>query len=270
VRTACDAGVTDDFWIAKGTCANLADAEARNECLSDARDTRTEGGQECRDQFQARQDLCDALGQDPYDPEINSDDFLTPEETAANPNKYFPLVPGTTKVFLGAGEKVTVKVTDQTKMIQGVKTIVVQDDVEDDCGQKLETTQDFFAQQSDGTVWYFGEITQSIDENGLIDTEGSFLAGVDGAKPGIVMKGNPQVGDLYRQEFFLGDAEDAAEVISITGSEMVPGASCSGHCVVTRDFTPLEPGADEQKFFAPGVGEILTIEPTGERSELQP
>jgi hypothetical protein len=152
-----------------------------------------------------------------------------------------------------------------------VTTIVVQDDVVDESsGKLLETTQDFFAQQADGTVWYFGEITQSISEDGLVNTDGSFLAGVDGAKAGIIMKATPQAGDLYRQEFSLGNAEDAAEVTSTTGSESAPGASCSGDCVVTREFTPLEPGGDEQKVYAPGVGVIVDIdEATGERSELQ-
>jgi hypothetical protein len=269
-RKACDAGATDDFWIAKATCANVAAGETRRQCLVDAQDARAEAQQECTDQFHARRDLCDALGQAPYDPPIDPTQFLSPQATAASPNPYFPLVPGTTKIFRGDGEIVTVTVTNQTKTIQGVTTMIVQDDVVDECtGRLIETTQDFFAQQVDGTVWYFGEITQSVSENGLVSTEGSFLAGVDGAKAGIIMKGNPQIGDVYRQEFFLGDAEDVAEVTSTTGSESTPGASCSGNCVVTRDFTPLEPGGDEQKFYAPGVGEILTIDPTGERSELQ-
>jgi hypothetical protein len=267
-RQACDAGVADDFCIAKGICKNIADAAERQQCLVDEREARTEAQQECRDQFHARQDLCSDLGQAPYDPAIDPADFLSPQETAMNPNPYFPLVPGTTRIFQGAGETVTVTVTNQTKTIQGVTTIVVQDDVVDDSGRLVETTQDFFAQKVDTTVWYFGEITQSISKDGLISTDGSFLAGVDGAKAGIIMGATPQVGDVYRQEFSLGDAEDAAEVTCTTGSESTTAASCSGNCVVTRDFTPLEPGGDEQKFYAPGVGVIVTIEPTGERSEL--
>ena len=269
-RQACDAGVADDFGIAKGICANVADDAERQQCMADARDVRTEAQQECRDQFHARQDLCADLGQAPYDPVIDPADFLSPEDTVMNPNPYFPLVPGTTRVFKSGGEIETVKVTDQTKMIQGVKTIIVEDEVADECSGKVtEKTQDFFAQMIDATVWYFGEITQSISENGLISTDGSFLAGVDGAKAGIIMKATPQVGDVYRQEFSLGEAEDAAEVTSTTGTESTHGASCSGNCVVTRDFTPLEPGGDEQKFYAPGVGVFLEIDSTGARNELQ-
>jgi hypothetical protein len=139
-RQACDAGVADDFWIAKGICKNIADAAERQQCLVDAREARTEAQQECRDQFHARQDLCSDLGQAPYDPAIDPADFLSPQETAMNPNPYFPLVPGTTRIFQGAGETVTVTVTNQTKTIQGGTTIVVQDDVVDDSGRLVETT----------------------------------------------------------------------------------------------------------------------------------
>jgi hypothetical protein len=269
-RTACVAGVTADFSIGKSNCVNLAGTAARQQCVADAREARTEAQQLCRDQSHARQDLCDALGQDPYDPAINPNEFLPPQVTAANPNPYFPLVPGTTRVFKGGGETDTVTVTNQTKTIQGVTTMIVQDDVVDDgSGRLLETTQDFFAQHVNGAVWYFGEITQSMSEDGLISTDGSFLAGVDGAKAGIIMQATPQVGDVYRQEFSLGNAEDAAEVTSTAGSASVPGASCSGNCVVTREFTPLEPDGDEQKFYATGIGVILDIDPDGTRSELQ-
>ncbi len=89
--------------------------------------------------------------------------------------------------------------------------------------------------------------------------EGSWKSGEDGAKPGIIMKASPEVGDVYRQEFFLGDAEDLAEVISLTGDEEAPAAACDGQCVVTRDFTPIEPGHEEHKHYAPGVGLILEV-----------
>src|SRR5262245_4482815 len=145
-RQACDAAVNDDFSIAKGNCVNLADTAKRQQCVADARDARTEAQQLCRDQSHARQDLCDALGQDPYDPPIHANEFLSPQETAANPNPYFPLIPGTTRVFKGGGETDTVTVTNQTKTIQGVTTMVVQDDVFDDAsGRLVETTQDFYA-----------------------------------------------------------------------------------------------------------------------------
>lgn len=266
-RNACQGQTKDDFWIAVGICRNLSDDGTRKQCFDDARQSKAEAVKECGEQLKAREDLCADLGQAPYDPPIDPTQFLSPQQTAAKPNPYFPLVPGTTRIFEGGGETDTVTVTHETKKIQGVTTIVVQDDVVVE-NQLVESTKDFFAQHVDGTVWYFGEITQEFADNGLISVDGSFLAGVDGAKAGIVMKAAPKVGDVYRQEFSLGNAEDAAEVLSTTGTESTPAASCSGNCVVTRDFTPLEPGGDERKFYAPGIGVILTIAPTGERSEL--
>ena len=121
----------------------------------------------------------------------------------------------------------------------------------------------------DGTVWYFGEISQEFDEGELVSLEGSWKAGRDGAKPGIVMLADPRAGVTYRQEWALGNAEDAAEVLETGASASTPGASCEGTCVVTRDFTPISPGAEEHKYYAPGVGLILEVNPeTGDRVEL--
>jgi hypothetical protein len=87
--------------------------------------------------------------------------------------------------------------------------------------------------------------------------------------PGIVMQAVPAIGAVYRQEFLLGDAEDMAEVTSVTGAETVPAASCAGDCLVTREFTPLEPEVAEAKFYAPGVGLILEVDlDMGDRVEL--
>ena len=136
-------------------------------------------------------------------------------------------------------------------------------------GGLIEDTDDYFTQDVDGNVWYFGELSKGFENGDLASLEGSWRAGVDGALPGIIMKATPAVGDTYRQEFAFGDAEDAAEVLSLTGSATTPGASCAGTCIVTRDFTPIEPDAAEQKYYAPGVGLILELGvETGERVEL--
>lgn len=268
-RKACNSEAKDDFWIAVGICNNLSKDGARKQCLADADESLAEAKEECSAQFVAREDLCEALGQAPYDPVIKPADFLSPEDTAANPNPYFPLVPGTTRVYEGGGETITVTVTDETKEILGVTTVVVRDVVVDDDGEVIEDTDDWFAQDAEGNVWYFGEIAKNFEDGELVDIEGSWKAGVEGAKAGIVMKAAPVVGDVYRQEFALGNAEDAAEVLSTTGSETVPAASCDGDCVVTRDFTPIEPDVEEHKYFAPNVGLILEVDPeTGERIEL--
>jgi hypothetical protein len=134
----------------------------------------------------------------------------------------------------------------------------------------IEDTDDYFAQDVAGNVWYFGEISQSFDDNGdLENLDGSWKAGVELARPGIVMKAVPAVGDFYRQEFFLGEAEDMAEVTSASGTEAVPGAACAGTCLVTNEFTPIEPDASEDKYYAPGIGLILEVDSeTGDRVEL--
>jgi hypothetical protein len=179
-------------------------------------------------------------------------------------------------VYEGGDETVTVSVTEKTKLIEGVTCLVVNDLVEED-GAPVEDTDDWYAQDLDGNVWYCGEIARNFEvfegdnpeEAELVDIEGSWKAGRDGAQPGIVMLASPQAGDVYRQEVALGEAEDAARVISTTGSASVPAASCDSDCVLTRDFTPLEPDARERKFYAPGVGLIVERDlVSGDRVEL--
>ena len=124
-------------------------------------------------------------------------------------------------------------VTESTKLIEGVTCLVVNDLVEED-GLPIEDTDDWYAQDVDGNVWYCGEIAQNFEvfegddpeEAELVDVDGSWKTGRDGAQPGIIMLASPQVGDVYRQELALGEAEDAARVISTTGSATVPAASC--------------------------------------------
>jgi hypothetical protein len=154
-------------------------------------------------------------------------------------------------------------------VILGVTTIVVRDVVVDDEGGFVEDTDDWFAQDVAGNVWYFGEIAKNYEDGEFVDIEGSWTAGVDGAKPGIVMPASPTVDAVYRQEFALGNAEDAAEVLGTSESATTPGGSCAGTCVLTRDFTPIEPDALEHKYYAPGIGLILELDPeSGERTEL--
>ncbi len=263
---ACRAEVVDDFQIARGICINLSDAAARSDCLDEARIERQEARVLCREQRDARLDLCEVLGEDRYDPDFDPADFVDPLAIggAVAPNPYFPLIPGTRWVYEGGDETVTVTVTVKTKLIEGVTCVVVNDLVEED-GVPIENTDDWYAQDALGNVWYCGEIAKNFEifegddpeEAELVDIDGSWKAGRDGAQPGIIMLALPQAGDVYRQEVALGEAEDAARVISTTGSAAVPAASCDGDCVITRDFTPLEPDANERKFYAPGVGLIL-------------
>jgi hypothetical protein len=259
-RKACRAEAIDDYWIAVAVCTNHSDDATRAGCLDEAKATLKEESKDCGDQFEAREDLCEALGGGRYDPILDPAHFLSPAATAANPNPYLPLVPGATRVYRGDGERITVTVTPDTKTVGGIVAMVVRDVVVTDPGGALiEDTLDYFAQDVDGNVWYLGELSQSFENGELSSLDGSWRAGVDGAKPGIVMKAAPMVGDTYRQEFAIGDAEDAGEVISTTGSETVPAASCEGNCVITRDFTPIEPDAEENKYYKAGVGLILEV-----------
>jgi hypothetical protein len=192
-------------------------------------------------------------------------------------NKFFPLKPGTTFVYKGEEEGVpsrnTVEVTEDKKTILGVETTVVHDRVFKGKGNKeylAENTFDWYAQANDGTVCYFGEDTKELDKHGnVISTEGSWEAGVNGAKPGIIMEAHPEVGDTYQQEFAPGVAEDMAKVLSLDKSTCVP-YRCFDNLLLTKEWTPLEPGVAEHKYYAKDVGFIRGVVVTGgkEHTEL--
>jgi hypothetical protein len=274
---ACRADTEDDFWVATAQCINVSDEAARPACDAAAVAEKEGSVAECAAQLVARQEVCGLVGEDRYNPDFSAANFVDPSEIGASvaPNPYFPLRPGTRWVYEGGEERITVMVTDRTKLIEGVTCLVVNDVVEED-GEIIEDTDDWYAQDLNGNVWYCGEIAKNFEtfegddpeDAELVDIEGSFKAGREGAKPGIVMLANPQVGNAYRQEAALGDAEDVAQVTSITETEAVLGASCDGNCLVTRDFTPLEPGVNESKYYAPGVGLILEVDAEGVRVEL--
>ncbi len=148
-------------------------------------------------------------------------------------------------------------------------TTVVHDVVTDADGKVVEDTFDWFAQDSAGNVWYFGEDSTEYDEQGRPDTEGSWEAGVDGAQAGIVMLAKPRVGDGYQQEFSEGVAEDRATVLSLTESVNVPFGSFAD-VLQTEETNPLEPGVAERKYYARGVGPVFEEGVSGgfERSQL--
>jgi len=176
-------------------------------------------------------------------------------------NPYLPLAVGSRWVYEGEAdeegqvEHIEVVVLPERKEILGISATVVRDTVTVD-GVLLEDTHDWFAQDDEGNVWYLGESVKNYEDGELVDTEGSFEAGVDGALPGIVMLARPAVGDAYRQEHYEGEAEDLGEVVSLGGEMNVPAGRFTD-VLVTKDWNPLEPEVVEQKTYAPGVGLVF-------------
>ncbi len=206
-------------------------------------------------------------------PHIDPSDFVKGID-----NSYFPLVPGTLFKYVNTlfdgqhvtVENITVTVTYDTKVILGVCCEVIHDQVKTN-GKVTENTYDWYAQDKLGNVWYFGEDTKSY-HNGTVDSSGSFEAGVNGALPGIIMLGNPaaHIGVQYYQEYLKGEAEDQGTVINVNSSATVAYGTFSNNCVVTEEYTRLEPDVLEYKYYAPGVGQVLTVLNKGgeEREEL--
>jgi len=196
-----------------------------------------------------------------YEPVLDPANFTT---TIDNP--YFPLPVGRTLTYSGVKDGQTqedrVTVTDQTKTVaEGITARVVTDVATHD-GTLLEKTSDWYAQDKDGNVWYLGEETAAYLPNGKIDTSGSWEAGVHDAEPGIVMEANPQIPDAYRQEFLTGQAEDTAWIVDRGRSTTVPYGTLK-NALTTLEATRLEPGAYDQKVYAPGLGIVREQALTG-------
>ncbi len=198
-----------------------------------------------------------------YHPTINPADF-----THVVDNPYFPLVPGSTFTLLekdgGESRENKITVTDDTKTIMGVKCVVVRDTVTLN-GVVLEDTFDWYAQDKQGTVWYFGEATQEFESDGRVNTKGSWEAGVNG-QPGIIMLANPKPGQPYRQEHSPKNAEDMGQVVAVGESVTVPHGTFND-CVKTKDWSLLESG-HEHKWYAKGVGVVRTESSSGEVATL--
>lgn len=259
---ACAFDAEGDYFEALGACANTGASGNLDQCLSDAERARDEAKVECGTQEQARAQVCAALGQAPYDPPIRPTDFVR-----GITNPYFPLAPGTVFTYRGEDVMDTVEVLTKTVVIQGVRCVVVRDTNIVD-GKLEEDTFDYYAQDRAGNVWYFGEASSDYVGGAVISTDGSWIAGVDGAKAGIIMPAKPQIGTTYRQEFALADAEDLGRVENQGVRVRVPG-NRFGKALQTYDFTPLEPEAREHKYYVRGIGLVLTIDlNSGERTRL--
>ncbi len=201
--------------------------------------------------------------------ELDPADFTTRID-----NPYWPMRPGARWVYRetdasGARQRVVVTVTRRTKLIaNGIRARVVHDVVSEG-GKPVEVTDDFYAQDKRGTIWYLGEATTEYEDGKPVSTEGSFEAGVDGAQAGVMVPARPRPGLRYRQEYYRGHAEDRARIVSVREQAEVP----FGHfrrVLMTRDVNPLEPKVLEFKFYARGIGPVLAVGVSGgsDREEL--
>jgi hypothetical protein len=205
-------------------------------------------------------------GGDPV--ELDPADFTTEID-----NPHWPMAPGSRWVYRetdaeGTVQRVEVTVTDRAKSITGIDAVVVHDQVTEK-GELVEDTFDWYAQDSDGNVWYLGEDTTEYENGKPRTKEGSWEHGVDGAYAGIIVPADPVPGLAYREEYYKGHAEDEAEVLSVTATAKVPFGSFTD-VLQTRNTTPLEPSLVEEKFYAEGVGVVLALTITGgsDREEL--
>jgi hypothetical protein len=188
--------------------------------------------------------------------------------TAQVDNPYWPMAPGSKWEYRSAEGRIVVTVTAKKKTVEGIEARVLRDVVTGKDGQLVEVTDDWYAQDSAGNVWYLGEDTKEYENGKISTTKGSWENGVDGAEAGIIMPAKPRVGLSYRQEYYKGEAEDRAKVLSIAAKAKVPFGSFE-NALETEDTTPLEPDVVEHKFYATGVGPVLkTTGSGGGREEL--
>ena len=309
---ACRAEARDDLLIASAICLNLSDRDERRDCKKEAQTENSEFRELCKEQFDARLEVCDLVGEGAYDPDFDPDAF------DLGGNTWFPLAVGnrwkyesefTDEEGEAITETITVTVLEDadepgefvTKQIgvtedsDGVTCLVVNDLVEEN-GEVIEDTDDWYAREIEtGDVWYCGELArdfETFEEDSppipeLVSIDGSFKPFRDGDQPGILVPDvlpfdSLSVGRVYRQEVSLGNAEDVAQVLSVDyvfGGEsedpesldyLVPEGlaeafcSAAAPCLVTRDFTPLEPGVEERKYRAQGIGVFLEVNLTDE------
>ena len=145
-----------------------------------------------------------------------------------------------------------------TKTILGITCIVVEFKAFLN-GTLIEKAIDWYAQENTGIVWYFGEAVDNYNINGSLKNHaGSWEAGVDGAKPGIIMPANPPMGFKYREEYYFNYAEDQAEILA-TGQMVTIPFGTFNNCIKTRNWTELDPGLNENKFYAPGIGLVKEV-----------
>ena len=293
---ACRYDVRDDYLTTLANCTNMSDWADRRSCYQEAGAVRREESEYCEDVEEARDEACEILGEDRYDPDpllAPATIFIDPNDVpdVYAPNPFVSIAEGHTYV-LTAGEDgeeiVVVHVTGDTREILGVECrvvvdVVVEASVEDNETEyeAVEVTDDWFAQDTSGNVYYCGEVARNFEDGVLRDLDGSFEAGIEFAKSGIlIMNAFPGLGVAHRQEYSLGEAEDIIQYLSDAAIPTEeeggdnPNFACAPQgCLLTFDFAPIEPESTEYKYYKPGIGFVLAVgmedgEFTGEREEL--
>ena len=195
--------------------------------------------------------IATAFAETPYQPLISPAEFST---EISNP--MFNLPVGKLMVYEATTEdgkeRIEIRIRPELRKIMGVQTLVYNDRVFLD-GQLVEETNDYLAQHKDGSVWYFGETVDNYADGKFLDHKGSWIAGEDGALPGIWIRGQQVVGDVYRMEYYKGKAEDMAKVLE-TGLTVKVAAGTFEGCTKVYEWTPLEPDAKEHKYYCPAAG----------------
>lgn len=277
MHAACYAETRDDLLTEKARCFNEEERDESRECIAEAREAYAEERESCGEQYEARQDVCADIGQAPYDPEFEPEMFETSLANPMNPNSHYPLKVGNFARYDG-DEQIEITIHADTKLIDDVTCFVVQDVVYED-GLLVEDTDDWLAlAKADGSVYYCGEEVKDYEYfegddpfvPELISIDGSFKVEREGARSGVILPGMPVVGQVFRQEFDLGNAEDIGEIISTTygyghdddldqlvPQELAELLCANDDCVVVKEYTPLEPGGSELKYYARDIGFFL-------------
>ena len=205
----------------------------------------------------------DAANPAPFDPAVAYEPAIPSDLGPEVDNPFFPLPVGATWTMQATTEdgleEIVVTVLAETKEVNGVTARVVRDTVTID-GELAEDTWDWYAQDGDGNVWYLGEDTAEYEDGEIVCRCGAWEWGQGSALPGVIMLADPKVGDAYRQEFLAGEAEDYAEVISVTETVEAAGENFTG-CLKTNDLSTIDTELVEFKYYCPGVGNVLVEEP---------
>lgn len=287
--SACGYEAQDGFLVTQAKCINYADAGRRAKCLADADKAKAEAAQACQAQLDSRRAGCAVLGEGRYDPSFDPKDFDSNFKHLGKPNPYFPLTIGNRWELEGGGEVNQIEVTSETKRIEGVTCIVLRDLVYKK-GMLAEATDDWFAAGRDGSAWYCGEEVKDYASFAgdrpkrpeLVSIAGSFKHGRNHDKAGVIMPAQARAGQVYREEFSLGNAEDVSEVLSVSyaygedpvldayvPSDLAQRLCAARDCLVTRNTSLLEPGLYALKYYARGIGFFLEIKPDdGETLQL--